>query len=75
MLSFDLLRPGEVTLSVYNVQGRLIRTLVSGFESAGRHDFEWDGTDEFGADVAAGVYLYRLTRGDEENSRKMILVR
>jgi hypothetical protein len=35
----------------------------------------WDGTDEYGTDVAAGVYLYRLRVGEAEETRKMILVR
>jgi hypothetical protein len=74
-LSFETLVPGEATLAVYNVQGRLIRTLAKGFTDAGDHEFFWDGKDEFGADVAAGVYLYRLTLDGDEASRKMILLR
>jgi hypothetical protein len=74
-LSFETLVPGDVTLAVYNVQGRLIRTLTSGFTQAGKHELYWDGRDELGADVAAGVYLYRLTLDEDEQSKKMILVR
>ncbi|MBN2564734.1 MAG: T9SS type A sorting domain-containing protein [Candidatus Eisenbacteria bacterium] len=74
-LSFETLVPGNVTLSVYNVQGRLIRTLASGFAGAGSHESFWDGTDEFGTEVAGGVYLYRLTLGEDEQTRKMILLR
>ena len=60
---------------MYNIQGRLIRTLVEGSRAAGEHEVAWDGTDEYGIDVAAGVYLYRLRLGELEETRKMILVR
>ena len=74
-LRFETLAAGEATLAVYNVQGRLIRTLAAGFTRPGMHECYWDGKDELGVDVAAGVYLYRLTLGEEEETRKMILVR
>ena len=61
-------------LTVYNIQGRLIRTLVAGSQAAGEHEVAWDGTDEYGIDVAAGVYLYRLRSGELEETRKMILL-
>jgi flagellar hook assembly protein FlgD len=64
-----------VELTVYNIQGRLIRTLTEGSRPAGEYEAAWDGTDEYGIDVAAGVYLYRLRLGELEETRKMILVR
>jgi hypothetical protein len=74
-ISFSLLAGAEVDLSVYNIQGRLIRTLVEDARPAGDYEVFWDGTDEYGTDVAAGVYLYRLRVGEAEETRKMILVR
>jgi hypothetical protein len=67
--------PAHVVVAVYNVQGRLIRTLINDYVGAGEHAVVWDGKDEMGGDVAAGVYLYRLRYGDREESRKMLLVR
>ncbi|MCK4408865.1 MAG: choice-of-anchor J domain-containing protein, partial [Candidatus Eisenbacteria sp.] len=75
LISFSLLIGGEVELTVYNIQGRLIRTLIEGDQPAGEHEVAWDGTDEYGIDVAAGVYLYRLRVGELEETRKMILLR
>ncbi len=75
LISFSLLAAGEVELTVYNIQGRLIRTLLGDTRPAGEYEVAWDGTDEFGVDVAAGVYLYRLRLGEQEDTRKMILVR
>ncbi|MCD4690330.1 T9SS type A sorting domain-containing protein [bacterium] len=74
-IRFALALPGDVNLSVYGIQGRLIRTLVDGARSAGSHIVEWDGRDAGGVEVAAGVYLYRLSIGETEETRKMILVR
>ena len=75
LISFSLMMGGEVELAVYNIQGRLIRTLAEGYRPAGEYEVAWDGADEYGIDVAAGVYLYRLRLDELEETRKMILVR
>ena len=75
LIRFSLATGGEVELTVYNIQGRLIRTLTEGDRPPGEYEAAWDGTDEYGIDVAAGVYLYRLRLGELEETRKMILVR
>ena len=74
-IGFSLRAGGHVVLAVYNVQGRLIRTLLDEPLGPGNYSVAWDGKDELGGDVAAGVYLYRLSCGDVEQTRKMILVR
>lgn len=74
-IRFALSAPAPVTLSVYSIQGRLIRTLVEDAREPGDHIVEWDGRDDAGTEVAAGVYLYRLSSGELEETRKMILVR
>lgn len=74
-IGFTMAADGPVTLSVYNIQGRLIRTLLDEARWAGEHSAFWDGKDELGVDVAAGVYMCRLSFGEHEATRKMILVR
>ena len=74
-IRFTLMEEGTVTLSVYNIQGRLIRTLVDEFRPAGDYEASWDGRDELGSDVAGGVYMCRLSFGEHEATGKMILVR
>ncbi len=64
-----------VTLTVYNALGQVVRTLVNAVQLAGRHQVVWDGRDERGREVAAGVYLYRLQAGSFQQTRKMLLVR
>ena len=74
-LYFTLPASGDVSLSIFNVNGQLVRTLVDGHVDAGRHVASWDGRDAMGRPVASGVYLYRLTGPQGVATRKMLLVR
>jgi hypothetical protein len=75
-IRFELARSTAVNLKVYDLQGRLVRTLVAGETlSAGRYVSEWDGQDERGATAAAGIYLYRLVTDDYSGSRRMTLIK
>jgi hypothetical protein len=78
-ISFTLPERSLVDLSIYDVSGRLVRTLLHGEMAAGAYTGEraapWDGTDESGAAVRSGVYFYRLKAADLELTRKMVLVR
>jgi hypothetical protein len=64
-----------VTLTVFNVHGREVRTLVRGTEQAGPHEAVWDGRDNHGQDVGSGLYFYLLRAGDFRNTRKMVLLK
>ncbi|MFH1866011.1 MAG: M14 family zinc carboxypeptidase [Candidatus Eisenbacteria bacterium] len=65
-----------VDLAVYDVSGRLVRTLVHvSSHEAGSHSVSWDGRDERGVDVAAGVYFARLTVDARSASSKMVLLK
>lgn len=60
-IAFGLPQPGgHVSLRVYDVSGRLVRTLVDGELPPGRHSARWDGRDDAGTPVASGVYFYML---------------
>ena len=65
----------RASLRVYDVSGRLVRTLVDGALGAGDHEVTWRGRDERGSEVASGVYLYRLEADGVSRSRPMVLVR
>jgi hypothetical protein len=69
--------PRHVDLSVYDVTGRRVRNLISGRLPTGRsHTVRWDGRDQRGIPVAAGVYFYRLDLGVEKPlHRKMVVIR
>ena len=64
-----------VVLTVFDVLGRKVRTLVNGRVEAGRHTVRWDGRSDAGLPVASGVYIYRLDAGGFVAARKMLLVR
>ena len=64
-----------VDLSVYDVRGRLVRTLSHGVMAAGPNETVWDGRDAQGRRVASGVYFYRLKAGDQQVKKRMALLR
>lgn len=76
-IAYDLPEATDVTLTVYNLSGQKVATLVTGKQKAGHYEVEWDGQDESGQAVASGVYLYRLETGKQGfvETRRMMLVR
>ena len=74
-IRFDLPVRCHVALSVYDVAGREIRRLVEGERGEGTHLVTWTGLDREGRSVGSGIYFYRLQAGDQEMTRKMILIR
>ncbi len=66
---------GRVRLRIFDVRGRLVRTLVDRDEAAGAHEAVWFGDDQHGQKVGSGVYFYRLDAGGEPRTRRMVLVR
>jgi subtilisin-like proprotein convertase family protein len=67
--------PQTVELSVYNIAGQRVRTLASGLQSPAKYLMEWDGRDDQGRAIAAGVYLVRLSVNRRTTSTKMVAVR
>ncbi|MCK4680817.1 T9SS type A sorting domain-containing protein, partial [bacterium] len=72
---FELPSDGGATVSVYDVAGRLIRTLPESSGFAGPNLRTWDGTDADGNDMPSGVYFVRVTAGGESATGKVVLVR
>jgi flagellar hook assembly protein FlgD len=60
---------------VYDVEGRLLRTLIDGVQVAGRHTVSWDGRHENGQALASGVYFARLQVGERTLRHKLILAK
>ena len=74
-ISYELDAPGAVDLQIYDVAGRLVRSLFSGSEGAGLQQKVWHGRDDLGRSVSSGVYFYRLRVGDEAQTRRMLLAK
>ncbi len=64
-----------LTLSIYDLQGRHIKTLASGDYSQGSYHEYWDATDKEGHVVSSGIYLYQLKTSNETLSRKMVFIK
>lgn len=69
-ITYDMLDAAEVQLQVYDLLGRNVATLVSGYQSAGRHQVEFHA-----GELASGVYFYRIDAGDFSAIRKMVLMK
>lgn len=75
-IPFELPRAVSVDLRVFDLRGHLVRTLVAAESvSAGSHDIIWNGCDESGREVAAGVYLVKIVAGTYESSQRVTLVK
>ncbi|MBD3221452.1 T9SS type A sorting domain-containing protein [bacterium] len=74
-LVFTTPRSGVVTVELYDVAGRRVRTLVDEVRPAGRHEVLWNGADDAGRALSSGVYFARMRADGFEQTRKMTLVR
>jgi hypothetical protein len=72
---FTLPEAGHADLTIYNILGQRVRSLVSSDLEAGRYSAFWDGTDNNGRKVASGIYIYRLQTGGYTSSKKMLLLK
>jgi hypothetical protein len=76
VVRFVLPESAASTLRVFDLRGRLVRTLEDGVaRTEGEHAVRWDGRDRFGAPVAAGVYVVELRAGPLRDSRRVTVVR
>ena len=72
-IRYTIAKANIVNLSIFSINGTLVKELVNGYMPSGDHALEWDGSDKNNNRVASGVYLYRLLNGDKVVSMKMIL--
>ena len=69
-ISFNLSKPGIVTLRIYNLMGEEIKTLVEGYREAGLYRINFNADD-----LASGMYLYRLNTNGFTETKKMLLIK
>jgi hypothetical protein len=74
-ISFSIPQPGLVRLTIYNILGSKVRTLVDSEVEAGEHVLIFDGVDDQGRPVAPGIYFYRLKTESDVLTRKMVLIK
>ncbi|WP_185154123.1 T9SS type A sorting domain-containing protein [Fulvivirga sp. M361] len=73
-ISYTIEKPSDIKILIVSLQGKIVRTLVDRFSSAGTFYSEWDGTDQNGDHVAQGVYFYRLWDGESFGTRRLVLI-
>ncbi len=74
IIRYTLPNQGRVSITIYDANGRLVRTLVDEEQRAGSHFVRWDRRDDLDDEVNSGVYFYRLTTGSITLTKKMTLV-
>ncbi|MEJ2536006.1 MAG: Ig-like domain-containing protein, partial [Calditrichia bacterium] len=74
-IAYELPENGFVDLTIYNILGQKIRSLVSQYQDAGTYRVGWDGRSDWGSEVASGVYFYLLKTGRFSETKKMILLK
>ncbi len=73
-IRFDVAEPSRVVVNVYDVRGKLVKTLVDSYLSEGRHELTWDATDAKGHAVTDGIYFYQLVTKHAVQTKKMVLI-
>ncbi len=74
-ISYGLPKKSFVTITIYNILGREIKTLVNESVAAGHHNIIWDGKSENGREVSSGIYFYRLNADSFTANKKMLLLK
>ena len=74
-IAFSLLKSQPVTLTIFNILGQPIRTLLEGNRPAGKNEVSWDGRDASGRFASSGIYFYKLSSAGEKQVRQMVLLK
>ena len=74
-IPLELTADQQIVLSVYDIHGRLVRTLHKGAMAAGVTQVEWDGRDSDGSPASSWIYFYRLHAMNDVAVRKMVLLK
>ena len=74
-LQYDLTKDGVVNITIYDMMGRLVKTLVDGSQTAGFKTAQWDATNDRNEPVSAGIYHYTVQLGKHREAKKMLLLK
>jgi len=74
-ISYDLARDGLVSIKVHDLRGTLVKTLVRDVQPSGQKTVKWDGTNDLGQKVSAGLYFYRIEAEGFSDTKKMVLLK
>ena len=74
-IEYNLPHSLYVHLSIYNLKGEKIKTLVNQEMNSGSHNVYWDGTNNFGSSVSSGLYLYSLNTNNFQSTKKLLYLK
>jgi len=74
-ITFSITRPGQISVDIYDLMGRRVRTLHSGFMDAGERELVWNGISDTGSPVSSGTYFVSLRSEEGEKTQKIMLVK
>jgi len=74
-IKYDLPEDAMVSITIYDVMGRRVKSLVSTTQSAGYRSIQWDATNNLGEPVSAGMYIYMIQAGEFRQTKKMVLLK
>ena len=75
VISYALEKDGLVNLSIFDMTGNIVKTLVNSSQTAGYKSIEWNATNNQNEPVSAGLYLYRVILGELSETKKMVLLK
>ena len=74
-LRYDLPNDGLVNITIHDMMGRIVKTLVNGSQTAGFKSVQWNATNDRNEPVSAGLYLYTIQAGEFRQTKKMLLLK
>jgi len=74
-ISYDLPEDANISISIYDLMGRVVKTMVNTTQEAGYKSVFWNATNDYGKPVSAGVYLYQIQAGEFRQTRRMVLLK
>ena len=74
-IRYDLPEESYVSIAIYDLMGRRIKSLVNTNQAAGYRSVHWNATNDLGQSVSAGMYIYTIQAGEFRQNRKMVLLK
>ena len=74
-IRYNLPQGSQVRLTIYNIAGQKVKTLVEEHQTAGHNAVRWNGTDDNGSEVTSGIYFYRIQAGEFTQTKKMVILK
>ena len=75
IINYQLIKPGQTSLKIFDLRGKVIRTLVDEYQPIGNYKMNWNGRDSNNKTVSTGVYLFELVVDNKKIVKKLMLIK